>query len=149
MSQSANDRQIGGAHYQNATVQHWDIMGLYGHAYYVGNATKYLTRWRKKNGLEDLEKSLHYIDKLRESYQAGVVESPDDHPLGVATFAVFVAEQKLTPDEAYIIAKLFYWTNDDDLNEAAEGVQELIDAETIRQHENKKRSKSRARVSKA
>jgi hypothetical protein len=35
--------------------------------YLEGNATKYVSRWRKKGGVADLEKALHYIDKLLES----------------------------------------------------------------------------------
>lgn len=34
--------------------------------FYWGNAFKYLWRWRKKNGIEDLEKCKYYIDKLIE-----------------------------------------------------------------------------------
>ncbi len=34
--------------------------------YLLGCASKYLTRWRKKNGLEDLEKSRHYYVKAKE-----------------------------------------------------------------------------------
>lgn len=30
----------------------------------TGNAVKYLWRWRKKNGLEDLQKAQWYINKL-------------------------------------------------------------------------------------
>jgi hypothetical protein len=35
-----------------------------------GNAVKYLSRWRHKNGIEDLKKARHYIDKLLEVEQA-------------------------------------------------------------------------------
>lgn len=30
----------------------------------IGNAVKYLCRWKKKNGLEDLKKARWYIDRL-------------------------------------------------------------------------------------
>lgn len=32
--------------------------------YYRGNVTKYLHRWRYKNGLEDLRKARWYLDAL-------------------------------------------------------------------------------------
>lgn len=63
--QSANDFQHGGVHY-SAPYQHWDMVVDFQLDYYRANATKYLTRHRKKNGLEDVEKSGHYVDKLIE-----------------------------------------------------------------------------------
>lgn len=40
-------------------------MGLEGaEAFYIGNVIKYISRWKKKNGLEDLEKAKWYLDKL-------------------------------------------------------------------------------------
>lgn len=33
-------------------------------AFCVGNAIKYLCRWKKKNGLEDLKKARWYLDRL-------------------------------------------------------------------------------------
>lgn len=39
--------------------------GLQGiEAFCTGNAIKYLYRWKKKNGVEDLKKAKWYIDKL-------------------------------------------------------------------------------------
>jgi hypothetical protein len=32
--------------------------------YLEGNVIKYISRWRKKNGMADLEKAKHYIDLL-------------------------------------------------------------------------------------
>lgn len=58
-----NDRQVGGEHYR-ASIQHWDLIEGDGHGYLEGCATKYLTRWRRKNGLQDLDKAVHYLEKL-------------------------------------------------------------------------------------
>lgn len=63
----ANDTQIGGAHYQLA-VQPWDYIALNNLGYFEGNIIKYVTRWRGKNGVEDLKKARHYLDKLIELY---------------------------------------------------------------------------------
>jgi len=63
----ANDIQVGGEHYKTE-YQHWDAMvDLYGPEYLLGCATKYIVRWRRKNGLEDLKKSIHYIQKAIEN----------------------------------------------------------------------------------
>lgn len=61
----ANERQVGGTHYQSE-VQHWDYVVANNIPYLEATIIKYLTRWRKKNGLEDLEKAKHYFDKLME-----------------------------------------------------------------------------------
>jgi hypothetical protein len=66
----ANDKQVGGTHYRSVK-QLWDLIGEhYGPAYFIAAATKYVTRHRKKNGAQDLEKAAHYIEKLKELYLA-------------------------------------------------------------------------------
>jgi len=65
---NANTKQVGGSHYKTAGAQqHWDVAAhLYGEAHFKCTATKYISRWRKKNGVQDLEKSKHYLEKLLE-----------------------------------------------------------------------------------
>ena len=67
---SANEIQVGGDHYRSV-YQHWDWVTDLNIHYLVACSTKYLTRWRKKNGLEDLEKSLHYMVKWMERGMPG------------------------------------------------------------------------------
>lgn len=74
---NANTQQVGGGHYKGTTYQHWDfVMIALAGRYLEGNITKYVTRWRKKNGLEDLKKARHYLTKLIEQFNLGNV-----HPL--------------------------------------------------------------------
>ena len=61
-----NEYQIGGSHYQGE-YQHWDFVCDTNLHYLLGCATKYIARWRKKNGIEDLRKASHYISKAVES----------------------------------------------------------------------------------
>lgn len=68
---SANDTQIGGKHYKKLAIETWDYITLNRLGYLEGNAIKYITRHRDKNGRIDLEKAKHYIDKIIE------VEYPD------------------------------------------------------------------------
>lgn len=65
MKMAANDIQHGGDHYV-APYQHWDMVVDFRLDYYRANATKYLTRHRKKNGLQDVDKADHYVQKLIE-----------------------------------------------------------------------------------
>ena len=63
---SANDMQVGGSHYRS-DYEPWDFTcDIFKGCFFLGNANKYITRWRKKNGLEDLRKALHYLQKHRE-----------------------------------------------------------------------------------
>jgi len=62
---SANARQVDGSHYA-AEYQHWDFVRDMALDYLQGCGSKYVTRWRKKNGMVDLNKSLHYIQKRKE-----------------------------------------------------------------------------------
>ena len=62
---SVNEIQIGGDHYKS-TYQHWDLVVDTGMPYLIGCTTKYVARWRKKNGKQDLEKANHYISKAKE-----------------------------------------------------------------------------------
>ena len=66
----ANSRQIGGSHYKKFKFETWDVILDWGLGYLDGNAVKYLSRWRHKNGVEDLKKARHYIDKLIETETA-------------------------------------------------------------------------------
>ena len=41
-------------------------------AYLQGNITKYLWRFKNKNGLEDLKKAQWYLNKLINEYEMGI-----------------------------------------------------------------------------
>lgn len=68
---NANDRQVGGNHYHKGGEQHWDRQWrLYGRGYFIGCITKYVERYPHKNGIQDLEKAKHFIEKLIELEKA-------------------------------------------------------------------------------
>ena len=63
--------QIGGDHYTSKKIQPWDAMEAWMSTeafagYLAGNVVKYIARYRDKNGVEDLKKARHYLDKLIE-----------------------------------------------------------------------------------
>ena len=62
----ANARQVGGSHYKSRAIEPWDFAAANGLDYFQGSVVKYVVRYRDKNGLEDLEKAKHYIDKMIE-----------------------------------------------------------------------------------
>jgi hypothetical protein len=62
---SANERQVGGKHYGKG-FQHWDFVDAQNLDYFQGQITKYVCRWKDKNGVEDLEKAKHFLEKYIE-----------------------------------------------------------------------------------
>ena len=61
---SAADEQIGGDHYKDMVIQPFEFIERNGLGYGVGIVIKYLCRYKKKGGTEDLQKARHYIDLL-------------------------------------------------------------------------------------
>jgi len=58
--------QVGGNHYREMKIQPIEYITKNGLNYAEGNVVKYVSRWRKKGGIEDLRKAKHYIDLLIE-----------------------------------------------------------------------------------
>ena len=58
--------QVGGDHYSKLAIQPVTYINANGLSYLQGNVIKYVTRYKDKNGLQDLEKAKHYIDLLIE-----------------------------------------------------------------------------------
>lgn len=66
ITESALDVQVGGSHYKDMAIQPVEYIHANGLGYIEGNIIKYVSRWRRKNGVADLEKARHYIDLLIE-----------------------------------------------------------------------------------
>lgn len=56
--------QIGGDHYKDVKIQPIEYIHANNLNYSEGCIVKYITRWRNKNGVQDLEKIKHYVDLL-------------------------------------------------------------------------------------
>jgi hypothetical protein len=69
---AANDTQVGGEHYKVLGIQPWDYIAANGLGWFEGSIVKYVTRWRSKDGLEDLKKARHILDKLIELEEAKI-----------------------------------------------------------------------------
>lgn len=92
---SANDKQVGGGHYKtDSGLEHWDIVNIFKLDYFQGQITKYVMRWNKKNGVEDLKKAAHFLEKYIELQEA---EQPwvDPRPYTKVP-AMFVGSQIVT-----------------------------------------------------
>ena len=60
------NKQVGGSHYKDQAIQPVEYIHANKIGYFEGNVIKYVTRWRNKNGIADLEKAKHYIELLIE-----------------------------------------------------------------------------------
>ena len=61
-------KQIGGTHYKT-DIQPWDVFLDWGLDPWLCNVVKYVQRHHKKNGLEDLQKALHYLEFAVANYE--------------------------------------------------------------------------------
>lgn len=59
---SALDKQVGGDHYKGRAIQPVEYIHANDLDFFQGNVVKYITRWRDKKGIEDLEKCKHYLE---------------------------------------------------------------------------------------
>ncbi len=70
-SYKPSEKQIGGGHYKDMKISVSEYVYANKIDWYAGNAIKYLSRYNKKNKdlikqIEDLNKSIHYIQLLIE-----------------------------------------------------------------------------------
>ena len=63
---SAYDKQIGGSHYKDMTIQPSEFINKNNLPFAEGNAIKYICRHKHKGERQDLEKAKHYIDMIIE-----------------------------------------------------------------------------------
>jgi hypothetical protein len=73
---SALDKQIGGSHYKDMAIQPIEYIHKNGLGFCEGNVVKYITRWKTKNGIEDLRKVIHYAELLIQMEQNNVDADP-------------------------------------------------------------------------
>lgn len=67
----AKQRQVGGKHYTGYKIQPVEFITVNKIGFIEGNVIKYLLRFKEKNGLQDLDKAIHYIELLKELYKNG------------------------------------------------------------------------------
>jgi len=71
---SALETQEGGTHYKDMKIQPIEYIHANNMPFAEGCIVKYISRWRAKNGIKDLEKARHFIDLLIE------LEARNDRP---------------------------------------------------------------------
>lgn len=116
---NANDKQVGGKHYQSK-YQHWDFVRDMQLDYFLGCATKYITR-RKGNRKEDLEKAHHFLNKKCETVLThNPIELTEE---GKTYVKYFCLENRLTYLEYCAVRAICEW----DYTTAISHVERLIE----------------------
>ena len=121
----ASEKQVGGSHYKADGIQHWDYCIEVNVPNLEYAATKYISRWRKKNGIQDLQKALHYIEKRIEALHdfKGVLRGAKrNHVL----FESFCIDNSLSYEERLLCDTVMHWRRGDELICAAEKLQRYI-----------------------
>jgi hypothetical protein len=72
--------QVGGTHYSRLGIEPIQFIETNGLGYHEGNVIKYVSRWRNKNGIEDLKKAKWYIERLLELELSQTDNVEEDYP---------------------------------------------------------------------
>lgn len=103
---SALDVQVGGGHYKDRAIQPVEYIHANKLDFFQGNVVKYVTRWRDKGGLADLEKARHYLDMYIELETKAVAKKPEGVTLPPGTKIVAQELTERTQMDQAMIDKL-------------------------------------------
>ena len=56
------NKQIVGSHYRNFSIQPYEFISKNDLSFFQGCVIKYVCRYKNKNGIQDLEKVIHYCE---------------------------------------------------------------------------------------
>lgn len=146
-SQKPVVEQVGGKHYQ-AEYQHWDLCDEHNVSYLESCATKYLSRWRDKGGVQDLQKSRSYVEKRLASLSSpgaasGVLQGASNQfeaclatndyhrnyrqfTMNIWKFKRWCSSIELGSDEAEACFNIFFWETRQHLEQALNIIDGLI-----------------------
>lgn len=110
------DTQVGGNHYKNLAIQPVEYIFKNNLGYFEGCVIKYVTRWKDKGGVQDLEKAKHFLElliELQEQHakvgmlslvQKELVECEDQKgvPANDTIYRYLVLADNATPTEFYV-----------------------------------------------
>ncbi len=101
---SALKTQEGGSHYKNMVIQPIEYIHKNNIGFVEGAVIKYVSRWRNKNGIEDLKKARHMLDlliemetgkdlkKIAEDVGLGYLMNPDDEFYAESSLRLLIKE---------------------------------------------------------
>ncbi len=66
---NALQAQVGGNHYKKLKIQPVEYIMANNLGFCEGSAIKYITRWRDKGGVQDIDKAIHFLQILKASLE--------------------------------------------------------------------------------
>lgn len=98
---SALDEQVGGDHYKKLGIQPVELIRDINANFFQGNVIKYVTRYKDKNGIKDLEKAKHYLELIEELH-------PNNNSSKITSYGIdkvndYIYANKIDTDAAKII----------------------------------------------
>ena len=120
---SALDEQVGGDHYKKLGIQPIELIRDINANFFQGNVIKYVTRYKDKNGIKDLEKAKHYLELIEELH-------PNNNSKKITSYGIdkvndYIYANKIDTDAAKII-RIVSLCGDDKIAKAIELVNNLI-----------------------
>ena len=120
---SALDEQVGGDHYKKLGIQPIELIRDINANFFQGNVIKYITRYKYKNGIKDLEKAKHYLELIEELH-------PDNNNSKIASYEIdrvneYIVANKIDINAAKIIIIVSLCGNDK-IDKAIELINNLI-----------------------
>ena len=120
---SALDEQVGGDHYKKLGIQPVELIRDINANFFQGNVIKYITRYKDKNGIKDLEKAKHYLELMKELH-------PNNNSGKITSYEIdsvneYVCENKIDTDAAKII-RIVSLCGNDKIDTAIELIDNLI-----------------------
>ena len=70
-------RQIGGSHYMYFRIQPYEFISKNNLSFFQGCVVKYVCRYMHKNGVEDLDKIIHYCELEKKKLQDSTPEEKE------------------------------------------------------------------------
>lgn len=95
--------QVGGDHYASTGLQHWDLCARHDVHYLLGCASKYVARHRRKNGREDLEKAVSYLERYGRARSDGETRYYEERLVPPEEFVAWAAASRLDPRDLPVL----------------------------------------------
>ena len=120
---SALDEQVGGDHYKKLGIQPVELIRDINANFFQGNVIKYITRYKDKNGIKDLEKAKHYLELIEELH-------PNNNGSKITSYEIdkvndYIYANKIDTDAAKII-RIVSLCGNDKIDTAIELIDNLI-----------------------
>ena len=120
---SALDAQVGGDHYKKLGIQPIELIRDINANFFQGNVIKYITIYKYKNGIKDLEKAKHYLELIEELH-------PNNNSSKITSYEIdkvneYIYANKIDTDAAKII-RIVSLCGNDKIDKAIELINNLI-----------------------